>query len=182
MDQYFRAMGIKNDIEKVNIASVYLTSLALLWWRRTDEEEEEVETLKLGSIISTIEVKKGQKKKGLMFVDISIKGKKLSALVDTGASELFMPDQVASRLTLQIDLANGFIKTVNAKKAPITEISKGVELNIGSCTDYRALNKFTVKNKYPIPLIADLFDQLGDARWFTKINLRSRYYQGRIAE
>ncbi|RVW86102.1 RNA-directed DNA polymerase-like [Vitis vinifera] len=39
-----------------------------------------------------------------------------------------------------------------------------------------------VKNRYPIPLIADLFDQLGRARYFTKLDLRSGYYQVRIAE
>ena len=50
------------------------------------------------------------------------------------------------------------------------------------CTNYRALNKFTVKNKYLIPLIVDLFDQLGDATWFKKLDLRSRYYQVRIAK
>ncbi|KAK8994845.1 hypothetical protein V6N11_045914 [Hibiscus sabdariffa] len=50
------------------------------------------------------------------------------------------------------------------------------------CIDYRALNKLTVKNRYPIPLIADLFDQLGSAKWFTKLDLRSGYYQVRIAE
>nr|CAN62036.1 hypothetical protein VITISV_019703 [Vitis vinifera] len=50
------------------------------------------------------------------------------------------------------------------------------------CIDYRALNKVMVKNKYPIPLIADLFDQLGRARYFTKLDLRSGYYQVRIAE
>nr|CAN73718.1 hypothetical protein VITISV_010227 [Vitis vinifera] len=50
------------------------------------------------------------------------------------------------------------------------------------CIDYRALNKVTVNNKYPIPLIADLFDQLGRARYFTKLDLRSSYYQVRIAE
>ena len=50
------------------------------------------------------------------------------------------------------------------------------------CIDYRALKKITVKNKYPIPLIADLFDRLGQARYFTKLDLRSGYYQVRIAK
>ena len=50
------------------------------------------------------------------------------------------------------------------------------------CIDYRALNKVTVKNKYPILLIANLFDQLGRARYFTKLDMRSGYYQMRIVE
>lgn len=50
------------------------------------------------------------------------------------------------------------------------------------CVDYRALNKVTVKNKYPIPLVADLFDQLSKATYFTKLDLRSGYWQVRIAE
>ena len=50
------------------------------------------------------------------------------------------------------------------------------------CIDYRALNKVTVKNKYPILLIANLFDQLGRARYFTKWDMRSGYYQMRIVE
>lgn len=48
--------------------------------------------------------------------------------------------------------------------------------------DYRALNKVTIKNNLCLPLIADLFDQLSGARYFTKLDLRSGYYQVRIAE
>ena len=50
------------------------------------------------------------------------------------------------------------------------------------CIDCRALNKITVKNKYPIYLIADLFDRVDQTRYFTKLDLRSGYYQVRIAE
>ena len=49
------------------------------------------------------------------------------------------------------------------------------------CVDYRALNKVTVKNKYPVPLVADLFDCLAKASYFTKLDLRSGYYNVRIA-
>ena len=50
------------------------------------------------------------------------------------------------------------------------------------CIDYRALNKVTIKNNNPIPLIANLFNQLGKARYFTKLDLRLGYYQVRITE
>jgi hypothetical protein len=48
--------------------------------------------------------------------------------------------------------------------------------------DYHALNEVTVKNKYPLPRIDDLFDQLHGASVFSKIDLRSRYHQLKIQE
>ena len=50
------------------------------------------------------------------------------------------------------------------------------------CVDYRELNKVTVKNKYPLPRIDDLFDQLKGASVFSKIDLRSGYHQLKIKE
>ena len=49
-------------------------------------------------------------------------------------------------------------------------------------TDYRYLNKVTVKNKYPLSRIDDLFDQMRGAKVFSKIELRSGYHQVRIKD
>ena len=50
------------------------------------------------------------------------------------------------------------------------------------CIDYRALNKITIKNCYPLPHIDNLLDQLKEAVYFTKLGLHNGYHQVRVAE
>jgi hypothetical protein len=65
--------------------------------------------------------------------------------------------------------------------APILFVKKK-DGTLRFCIDFRQLNKVTIKNKYHLPIIDDLFDQLKGARIFSKIKLRLDYHRVRIKE
>ncbi|GJR29557.1 putative reverse transcriptase domain-containing protein [Tanacetum coccineum] len=74
----------------------------------------------------------------------------------------------------------GFIRPSHSPwGAPVLFVKKK-DGSFRMCIDYRELNKLTIKNRYPLPRIDDLFDQLQGARYFSKIDLRSGYHQLRV--
>ena len=77
-------------------------------------------------------------------------------------------------------LEKGFIRpSVSPWGAPVLFVRKK-DGSLRLCIDYRELNKVTVKNKYPLPRIDDLLDQLSGSSVFSKIDLRSGYHQLRV--
>ncbi|KAJ7968029.1 Retrotransposon protein, putative, Ty3-gypsy subclass [Quillaja saponaria] len=92
------------------------------------------------------------------------------------------PELAELRKQLNELLESGFIRPSKAPFGAPVLFQKKQDGSLRMCVDYRALNKVTVRNSYPIPLIADLFDQLSGAKYFTKLDLRFGYYQVRIAE
>ena len=83
---------------------------------------------------------------------------------------------------LQELLEKGFIRPSSFPwGAPILFVKKK-DGSLRMCIDYRELNKVTIKNRYPLPRIDDLFDQLQGSSYYSKIDLRSGYHQLRIQE
>ncbi|KAK1631100.1 hypothetical protein QYE76_005415 [Lolium multiflorum] len=77
-------------------------------------------------------------------------------------------------------LAKGLIRpSASPWRSPVLFVDKKDGAN-RLCTDYRKLNDVTIKNKYPLPKIEDLFDQLTGSRVFSKIDLRTGYHQLKI--
>ena len=86
------------------------------------------------------------------------------------------------KVQLQEILDKGFVRpSVSPWGAPVLFVKKK-DGTLRMCMDYWQINKVTVKNKYPLPRIEDLFYQLKGAGVFSKIDSRSGYYQLRVKE
>jgi hypothetical protein len=90
------------------------------------------------------------------------------------------PELVELKLELKEMMDKGYIRpSMSPWGAPVLFVKKK-DGTLRLCIDYRQLNKVTIKNKYPLPRIDDLFDHLGGASIFSKIDLMSGYHQVRI--
>ncbi|GKF92686.1 hypothetical protein Tco_0279405, partial [Tanacetum coccineum] len=79
-------------------------------------------------------------------------------------------------------LEKGFIRLSSSPWGAAILFVKNKDGSFCMCIDYRELNKLTVKNRYPLPRIDDLFDQLQGSSVYSKIDLWSGYHQLRIRE
>ena len=86
------------------------------------------------------------------------------------------------KVHLQELLCKGFIRpSTSPWGAPVLFVKENNKTLL-LCIDYRQLNRVTIKNRYPFPMIDDLFDQLRGARVYFKIDLRIGYHQPRVRE
>jgi hypothetical protein len=80
------------------------------------------------------------------------------------------------------NLSKNFIRHSKSHAGAPTLFVKKKDGSLRMCVDYRGLNKVTKKNRYPLPLISELLEQLGSAKIFTKIELRGAYNLVQVKE
>ena len=86
------------------------------------------------------------------------------------------------RVQLQELLDKGFIRPITSPWGVLVLFAKKKDKTLRLCIDYRQLNRVTIKNRYPLPRIDDLFDQLRGARVYSKIDLCTGYHQLRVRD
>ncbi|KAL4011208.1 hypothetical protein IC575_028257 [Cucumis melo] len=115
-------------------------------------------------------------------IDFAIELESVTASISRAPYRMAPAELKELKVQLQELLDKGFIRpSVSPWRAPVLFVKKK-DGSMRLCIDYRELNNVTVKNRYPLPRIDDLFDQLQGATIFYKIDLRSGYHQLRIRD
>ena len=91
-------------------------------------------------------------------------------------------EQQALDIFLEENLRSGRVRPSNSPMASPFFFIKKADGSLRPVQDYRKLNDFTIKNRYPLPLIQELVDKLRGARYFTKLDIRWGYNNVRIKE
>ena len=86
------------------------------------------------------------------------------------------------RKTFSDYLSKGFIRVSNSPTAASVLFVKKLGGGLRFCVDYRALNKLTKKDRYPLPLIQETLQSLAKAKWFTKLDVIAAFHRLRIAQ
>ncbi|GJW69770.1 putative reverse transcriptase domain-containing protein, partial [Tanacetum coccineum] len=137
-------------------------------------------------IISCVKAQKYMEKGCQLFlVQVTMKENKdeKSMRSDCRRADLLAPSEMEELSTQLQELSDkGFIRPSSSPwGAPVLFVKKK-DGSFRMCIDYRELNKLTVKNRYPLPRIDDLFDQLQGSSVYSKIDLRSGYHQLRVRD
>jgi hypothetical protein len=115
-------------------------------------------------------------------IDFSINMMPGASPVSKTPYRMSTPELKKLQMQLEEILNKGYIHPSVSPWGALVLFVKKNDGNLRLCMDLRQLNKVNVKNKYPLPRIDELFDQLKNAKIFSKIDLRSGYHQVRIKD